>query len=259
MPKTTEIECPLRKLREITGKSQVDFARALGCSPSTIKKIEAGDNSKLNVALIMSLTNVFGVSPDSMLPPSTQPTECFGGKPYTKEFFKDWWKNGAGQINPHTLEQKSYMVRDLEMVLAAALRVPGRGFGGVFTSYYNWLTKLMDDCQLWPHYEAELNERMDRPKKTNPLHADLELARLFRENKSQFIQEAFESELRPTILVQSWLKKKSRDLKKELPIKPKKKLSKLEKLKAQKYDIIYTSIKTLSAGTATNSGPKRTR
>jgi transcriptional regulator with XRE-family HTH domain len=248
MPKKSKIETPLRKLREITGKSQEAFARVLGCSLSAIKQIERGDYSKFSDSLIMSLTNVFGVSPDSMLPPSTQPTECFGGKPYTKEFFEDWWKNGAGQINHHTLEQKSTMVRDLKMVLAAAMRVPGRAFGGVFTSYYNWLTKLMDNCQLWPHYEAELNERMGRAKKTtNPLHADLEFGRLFRQNKSKFIQEAFESEVRPTTLMRSWWERRNRDLKKELPIKPKKKLSKLEKLKAQKYEITYILTKTLSA------------
>ena len=245
MPKKQKIQTPLRKLREITGKTQVEFAKVLGCSPSTIKKIEAGDNSKFNVSLVTSLTNVFGVSADSMLPPSSEPIECFGDKPYTKEFFEDWWKNGAERMKFRTLDQKEGMVRDLEMVLAAAMRVPGRGFGAVFTCYYDWLMKLMDDCQLWPHCEAEVRERIKKTKKTpNELRGDLELARLLRENKSRFLQEVFESDPHSTTLTQWLWQRKNRNLRNQLPIKPKK-LSKLEKLKAQKYHTTYTFYKKL--------------
>jgi transcriptional regulator with XRE-family HTH domain len=256
MPKKNKIETPLRKLREITGKTQAEFARLLGCSPSTIKQIEAGNNSKLYDSLIKSLTTVFGVSHKSILPPSTQPRECITSKPYTKEFFDDWWKNGAEQNKFHTLEDKETMVRDLEMVLAAAMRVPGRGFGGILTSYYDWLMKLMDDCHLWPHFETELNERMKKTESSpNKFQFDVALARLVREDKSRFLTEP-----NPllTILVRRLWERKDRNLKKELPIKPKK-LSKLEKLKAQKYEIAYTMVKTLQPETVTNAGPKLKR
>lgn len=255
MPKKQKIETPLRKLREITGKTQVAFATALGCSPSTIKKIEGGNNSKLNDSLIRRLATVFGVSHKSILPPSTLPL-AIDGKPYTKEFYEDWWKNGADAMKDINLSQKETMMRDLEMVLAAAMRVPGRGFGGVLTSYYDWLMKLMDDCQLWPHFEVEFNERMKKTESTpNKFQVDVALARLVRENKSKFL---IEPDPLLTILVRRLWEKKDRKLKNELPIKPKK-LSKIQKLKAQKFEITYTMVNTLEAGTSATSGPKRTR
>jgi hypothetical protein len=119
MPKKPEIDCPLRKLREITGKTQVEIARLLCCSPSTIKKIEVDDNSKLNGYLIMTAANVFCVSPDSLVPPSTQAAQLHG-EPYTKEFFEKWWKNGPKMIKSIIQNQKIALVRGFELILAAA-------------------------------------------------------------------------------------------------------------------------------------------
>jgi hypothetical protein len=142
------------------------------------------------------------------------------------------------------------------MVLAAAMRVPGRGFGGVFNSYYDWLMKLMDDCQLWPHFETELNERMKKAESSpNKFQFDVELARICLKNKSKFL---IEPDPLLTILVRRLWERNDRNLKKERPVKPDK-LSKLEKLKAQKFEITYTIVKTLDAGTGATSGPKRTR
>ncbi len=258
MPKKPKIEHPLRKLREITGKSQVAFARVLGCSTSTIKKIEGGDNSKFNASLLISLASVFGVAPNSLLPPSTQPTEI-DGKPYTKEFFEGWWKKAPEVVKPWTLLLKELMVRDLEMVLAAAMRAPGMGFGGVYTSFYVWLMGMMDDCQFWPHYEAELNERVKKGKnKPNKVQADWELVQSFIENKSKFLQEAFESDLRVTTLVQNLEERKKGNLKKRFPTNLEE-LPKLEKLKAQMNIVAKLCEKMAQAGTVANSTPKRTR
>jgi transcriptional regulator with XRE-family HTH domain len=200
MPKKPKIDCPLWKLREISGKTQVEFARLLGCSPSTIKKIEAGDNSKLNGYLIMTAANVFCVSPDSLVPPSTQPTQLHG-EPYTKEFFENWWKNGPELIKSIIQNQKIALVRDFELILAAANRIPGMGVVGVTASFQFWMIETLKNFQLFPHYETELDERKKRGKKsTNQLNDDLEFARLFRENKAKFIQEAFEADAGPTLL-----------------------------------------------------------
>jgi transcriptional regulator with XRE-family HTH domain len=151
MPKKSEIECPLRKLREITGKSQVAFARVLGCSPSTIKKIEAGDNSKLNRQLILAAAVVFSVSPESLVPPSTQPTQLHGER-YTKEFFEEWWKTAPERVRSIIQHLKSGMLRDFEMILAAVMRAPGMSFGGVQVSFYCWAADTIINFHLLPHY-----------------------------------------------------------------------------------------------------------
>jgi transcriptional regulator with XRE-family HTH domain len=232
MPKKPKIEYPLRKLRLITGKSQGEFARLLGCSPSTIKQIEAGNHSKLNVPLLINLAAVFAVNPESIFPPSSEP-KVMDGKPYTKEFFEEWWKNGPKIAKPDLLSNKECMVRDLEMVLAAAMRAPGMVFYGVHTSFYIWLIDLMNDGQFWPHHEAELKERFEKAKNCpNKFESDWEMARLFREDKSKFLQGVFESDLRETTLVKMSKEKKKGDLEKELPDNLDE-LPKTEKLKAQ--------------------------
>src|SRR5580692_11756108 len=188
MPEKPEIECPLRKLREITGKSQVDFARALGCSPSTIRKIERGEDSKLNPFLIMTAAAVFSVAANSLVPPSKQPTRLHG-EPYTKEFFEDWWKNGPKLIESIIQQQKALLVRDFELVLTAAMRLPGMSYGGVMASFNQWLFETMHKFQLLPHYETEWKERRTKAKgKPKTTQADWELVKLFVENKSKFIQ-----------------------------------------------------------------------
>jgi transcriptional regulator with XRE-family HTH domain len=191
MPKKPEIECPLRKLREITGKSQTAFARVLGCSPSTIKKIEAGDSSKLNPQLLLAASFVFGITPNSLVPPSTELIKLMDGQPFTKEFYDRWWNASPDLMRPVRQQHKEWMVRDLEMVLAAAMRVPGMGFGAVMNAFLCWTRETMTNFQLFPHYETEWNERIKRArKKPNKIQADWESVRLFAENKSKFIQEA---------------------------------------------------------------------
>jgi transcriptional regulator with XRE-family HTH domain len=244
MPKKPKIETPLRKLREFTGKTQIAFATALGCSSSTIKKIEGGDNSKLSASLLMSLGNVFAVSPESLLPPSVQPRELFEDKPYTKEFFENWWKKGKQDMESFNLRQKQRMVEDLETILAAAMRVPGRSFGAVLTSYYDWLIDLMDDCRLWPHYETELQEWLKKARSSNDKFqcflADLVVQSL-RDNNLNSLPDIFNPNLLPTTLLGALFKRKKGNLKKGLPNK----LSKLEKLKAQKYEMHYILCKEL--------------
>jgi transcriptional regulator with XRE-family HTH domain len=277
MPKKPKFVTSLRNLREITGKTQVEFARALGCSPSTIKKIEGGDYSKLNDSLIMSLGNVFAVDPDSMLPPSTQPRDAFEGKPYTKEFFENWWKRGAEDMKHFNLSQKKRMVIDLETVLAAAMRTPGRGFGAISTSYYDWLIDLMDDCQLWPHYETEIRQRWGelrellkkakcRPGNSFPAFLSDMMTRILQDKNLSALPNVFDPKLLPifdpnllpTTLLHALYERKNRNLKKELPADCQK-LTKLEKLKAQKYEISYVLRKEFPPETGGTSGPNRTR
>ncbi len=258
MPKKSKIACPLRKLREITGKTQIEFARLLGCSPSVLKKIEAGDNSKLYEQLILNASLVFGLAPNSLIPPSTHPLRI-DGKIYTKKLFDEWWKNAPEKVKPAIQHFKALMVREFEMVLAAAMRVPGMSIGAVFGSFNTWAMETVVDMKLKPHYEAEWKERTEKAsKKANPLHTDLEFARLFRENKSQFIQEAFEADLTPTPFMIGPLVEKSGHIKKESDLDGKKK-SKSEKLKSSVDFGTEEARKAFQAVMAANAGPKLKR
>jgi hypothetical protein len=230
----------------------------LGCSPSTIKKIEAGDVSKLNTPLVMSAAMVFGIAPNSLIPPSIQPMGI-DGTPYTKKFFDDWWKTGPERIKPIIQQLKALMVREVEMVLAAAMRLPGMNIGAVTTSLNVWAMETIIKFKLEPLYEAEWNERIKRAKETtNQLHADLEFAKLFRENKSKFIQEAFEVDLSPTPFMAGQLALKRDEIKND-PAPVWKKKSKSEKLKSLADFVTTGAKKRFREVIAANSGPKRTR
>jgi transcriptional regulator with XRE-family HTH domain len=256
MLKKPNIECPLRKLREITGKSQAAFAKGLGCSVSVIKKIEGGDNSKLHEQLILSASLVFGVSANSLIPPSTQPVRV-DGEIYTKEFCDGWWKTAPEKVKPAIQHFKALMVRELEMVLAAAIRVPGMGVGAVLASFNTWAMETIIDLELEPHYEAEWNERINRAKKkSNQIQADWELVKLFIGNKAQFIQEAFEADLSPTPFMAGHLAEKSGLIKQDLDWKKK---SKFEKLKSMADFGTTVSKKAFQAVVANNAGPKLKR
>ena len=171
----------------------------------------------------MAASGVFGVSPDSLVPPSTQPTQLHG-KPYTKEFFDDWWKTAPGRIKSIIQNQKISLVRDLELILAATTRIPGMGFAGVTSSFQAWMMETLGNFQMLPHYETESSERKKSAKKTaNPLQNDLEFARFFRENKAKFIQQALETDVGSTLLSYSLalIKKDKMDLKPDWLKQPK--------------------------------------
>lgn len=263
MPKKSEIECPLRKLRLITGMSQVAFAKVLGCSTSTIKKIEGGDNSKLNYDLLLAASIVFCVIPNSLIPPSTQPLNIVDGKPYTKEFYEKWWNSPPDQMRPSRLQQKLGMLRELEMLMAAAMRLPGMGFNSVFSSFISWMKGTMINFDLPAHYEAEWKERVEKArKKPNKTHADWELVKLFAENKSKFLQEAFEADVNPTMFWPEGLE----SLKNYAKSKGAEELGKKTKPEKLKWLMDFTSEgvkKGFQAGTLkealTISAPKRTR
>lgn len=256
MPKKPKIDCPLRKLREITGKSQAAFARALDCSTSVIKKIEAGDNSKLHDQLVLNASLVFGVTPNSLIPPSTYPRRV-DGEIYTKEFFEDWWKRAPEKIKPVIQYFKALMVRELEMVLAAAMRVPGMSIGAVLGSFNTWAMETIIDLKLEPHYEAEWNERIIRAKqKPNQTQADWELVKLFIENKAQFIQEAFEADLSLTPFMAGHLADKKGLFKQDLHWKKK---SKFEKMRFMADFGTNEATKAFQAVIAANAGPKLKR
>jgi transcriptional regulator with XRE-family HTH domain len=258
MQKKTEIECPLRKLREITGKSQVAFARVLGCSSSTIKKIEAGESSKLNLQLVMATPMVFGVEPRSLVPPSTHPVKLEDGKPYTKEFFEKWWNISPEERKRRIQPQKLLMLKELELLVAAAIRLPGMAVGAVITSFHLWAQETMTHHNLFPHYDAEWNERVKRAKKkSNKIQSDLELVQLFRENKAKFILKVFEGDDSPTISLATRLEMAER-LKEESDQDWKKK-SKQEKLTSAANVFTKTARMVVQAGTATNSTPNRKR
>jgi transcriptional regulator with XRE-family HTH domain len=261
MPRKPEINCPLRKLRLITGKSQVAFAKVLGCSPSTIKKIEAGDNSKLNYELLVAASIVFCVKPDSLCPPSTQPLHFIDGQPYTREFFIKWWKASPDQMRPSRRLQKLGMLRELEMLIAAAMRLPGMGFNSLFCSFVSWVRRALVGFDLLPHYQAEWNERKRKAQKPpNKTQADWALVQLFCEDKAKFILESFEKDLNPTSfcpdlleLHKGYVKGKGHEGKRPKP----------ERLKGMMALTSETMQKGFQAGTLeralTTSGPKRTR
>ena len=258
MPKKHKIECPLRKLREITGKSQIEFAKVVGCSASTIKKIEAGDNSKLNTQLISSAAFIFGVVPNSLIPTSTRLMRV-DGKPYTKEFYNEWWSAAPERIKPFIQHLKALMVRELEIVLAAAMRVPGMSIFGILNSFNTWAMETIIHSKLEPHYEAEWNERIQKAKKKpKNAQADWEMVKLFIENKPKFIQEAFEADLSPTPFMAGHLAEKRGSIKKESPSEWKKK-SKSEKLKAMADFQTETGKKAFQTVIAANAGPKLKR
>jgi transcriptional regulator with XRE-family HTH domain len=258
MPKKPKIETPLRKLREITGKSQIEFARALGCSTSVIKKIEGGDNSRLNPQLLMAASFVFAVEPNSLVPPSTQPIKLEDGKPYTKEFFNGWWNIPPEILKARIQPQKMWMLRDLELVVAAAMRVPGISVGGVIMSFHIWVKDTMTNFNLLPHYDAEFKERIKKArKKPNKTQADWELVKLFCENKPKFIQEAFEADVSPTLSLMA--RAEADNQAKEEGDQDWKKKSKQEKLKLGSNLMTKTARKIIQAGTATNAGPKLKR
>ncbi|MGA9451119.1 MAG: helix-turn-helix transcriptional regulator [Verrucomicrobiia bacterium] len=162
MAKKTEIDCPLRQLREITGKTQAAFAKILGCSLSTLKKIEQGDNSKLNLALLNAAFSVFGVSLESLVPPSTGPTCLIEGTPYTKEIFEAWWNVSVEQKQALGIHLQTRLIVELELVLAASWRLPGMVGLGVMGSLVVWVKDVMHNFQLLPHYETEWNERVKK-------------------------------------------------------------------------------------------------
>jgi transcriptional regulator with XRE-family HTH domain len=263
MPKNSEIECPLRKLRLIAGKSQVAFAKVLGCSPSTIKKIEAGDDSKLNQDLLLAAAAVFGVLPNSLIPPSRQPVNLTDGRPYTKEFFIECWNLPPESMKPVRKRHKLWMLRELELILAAAMRLPGMGFNGVFISFVSWMRGAIRTFNLYPLYEAEWKERKRKArKKTNKTQADWELVKLFVENKAQFIQEAFEADVSPTAFCPDLLEAQ-KNYAKSKGCEELGKKSKSEKLKWTMDMTTEAMQKGFQAGTLegarATSTPKRTR
>jgi hypothetical protein len=195
---------------------------------------------------------------NSLIPPSTQPMRI-DGEPYTKEFFDDWWKNAPERIKPVIQHQKMSMVRELEMVLAAAMRVPGMGCGGVIASFNSWAMESIIHLKLEPYYETEWNERIKKAKKKpNKTQADWELVKLFIENKPKFIQEAFEADLSPTPFIAGHLAEKRGEIKNDSAPNWKKK-SKPEKLKSIADFATKIAKKLFQAVITANSGPKRTR
>jgi len=252
------MECPLRKLRAITGKTQVAFARALGCSTSVIKKIEAGDNSKLNEQLLAAASFVFGVDPNSLVPPSTDPVKLEDGQPYTKEFFDGWWKTAPEIVGARIQPLKMWMLKELELLVAAAIRAPGISVGGVITSFHRWLQDTILDFDLASHQEAEWKERGKKARENpNKTLVDWELVKLFAQNKSKFIQAAFEADVDPPLSLIARLEGE-KQVKADGELKWKNK-SKQEKLKLGTNLLTKTVRKVIQAGTATNSAPKRTR
>ena len=121
----------------------------------------------------------------------------------------------------------------------------------------------MMDFNLFPHYEAEWKERVEKArKKPNKTQADWELVKVFCENKSKFIKEAFEADLSPTAFCPDYWESQKEHVKKKGCEELGKK-SKPEKLKWFADLVSESAQKGFQAGTLegafTTSGPKRTR
>jgi len=91
MPRPHRQKSPIRELRTIIGKTQREFARAIGISPSALKRIENNDLalSPRVARKILFETGLHFRSITGKLR-TLRSLEC---KPYTLEFYKRWKEN----------------------------------------------------------------------------------------------------------------------------------------------------------------------
>jgi transcriptional regulator with XRE-family HTH domain len=111
MPRPARQKSPIRDLRAIIGKSQREFARSLGISPSALKRIENNDlGLSRKVALKIQLETAID---RRCLKGNLRTLRNVRGEQYTKEFYKAW--------KEHYSWQDEHMVKHLTGLLNSAM------------------------------------------------------------------------------------------------------------------------------------------
>jgi transcriptional regulator with XRE-family HTH domain len=116
MPRKPKTKHPIRELRKIIRKSQREFARSLGISPSALKRIENNDLA-LSRRVARKIEIEAGVDRQSLLKGKLRPRE--GQQQYTAGFY-EYWKDIHSWQSEDVAEAIASQIRILLLAAAAA-------------------------------------------------------------------------------------------------------------------------------------------
>jgi transcriptional regulator with XRE-family HTH domain len=162
----------LAKLREIIGKSQVQFAAMLGEEPKTIINIENG-RTRLDGILAHKIQGATGVSAWQYMRGKNRPLDFSGKSPYTRAHF-DYWKKVHSDNDEKSINRYAELASDtLLLMLRAAKKcgTPKNHLPALELSFYFWCAEAVKNFQLKPSLDEILkSERKYIKERTMSYH-----------------------------------------------------------------------------------------
>ena len=141
----------LKKLREIIGKSQVQFAAMIGEPPKTIINIENG-RTRLDGILAHKIQGATGVASWKYMQGRNTPLDFSGKFPYTSANF-DYWKKAHSGNDEKNVERFAELASDtLSLMLRAAQKcgTPKNHLPGLQLAFHFWCAEMVKNFQLLP-------------------------------------------------------------------------------------------------------------
>jgi transcriptional regulator with XRE-family HTH domain len=159
---------PIRDLREIINKSQREFARSIGISPSALKKME-NHNLPLSRRVARKIEIEAGVDRQSLLRGKLRTIE---NQPYTAPWYEAWKENHSWQSE----EVAKVIASRLEPLLVAAAGASTKRMWQVLSE----ILETLDRCRTDFNLERPIDEILAKqrpPMKWDVLKPPLEWER----------------------------------------------------------------------------------
>lgn len=139
----------LKKLRQIIGRSQVQFAAMLGEEPKTIINIENG-RTRLDGTLASKIQAATGVSAWLYLRGKNRPLDFSGKSPYTRAHF-DYWIKIHSDDDDESINKFSELARDTFLLMMRAAKkcgTPKNHLPALKMSFHFWCADAIKNFQL---------------------------------------------------------------------------------------------------------------
>jgi len=144
MPRQPSKKSPIRQLRAIIGKTQSEFAKSIGVSPSALKRIENKD-LKLSRKIAQRIEAEAGADKTKLL--SGQLRDVLG-KTYTAQFYAKWKKHRTYQDPAIASEHAKRLGWWIEILLRASAVGSKRRLWQVRDALYDALSTCYSDFDL---------------------------------------------------------------------------------------------------------------
>jgi transcriptional regulator with XRE-family HTH domain len=157
MPRLAKQKSPIRDLREIIQKSQRDFARLLGISPSAMKRIE---NNDLALSRLVARKIVYATAIDPRcLNGKLRTLRNVRGEEYTKDFYEAWKDHYSWQDEDAVKVAAGWLSGPMEILLRASVVGSKKRMWVVFAEIAETLDRCRVDFDLQRPIDAILAKK----------------------------------------------------------------------------------------------------
>jgi DNA-binding XRE family transcriptional regulator len=169
----------LKKLRDIIGKSQVQFAAMIGEPPKTIINIENG-RTRLDGILAHKIQGATGVASWKYMQGRNTPLDFSGETPYTRKHFEHW-KQFHGRNDEKYIERFAELASDTLLLMFRAAKLcgtPKNHLPALELSFHFWCIEAVKNFQLKPSLDEILKSERKYIKERTMSYRDWRRAEL---------------------------------------------------------------------------------